>query len=55
MTIEEWVTLIGAVAAAIVSVFNARKLERVHKDTNGNLTAVKMQLQDYQRQIRIKP
>lgn len=44
MSYEEWFTLVGAVLAAIVSMFNARKLKVIHQDTNGNLGELKGQI-----------
>lgn len=48
MTVAEWVTLIGAVTAAIVTVIDAvrtsGKLTSIAKDTNGTFSTVKTEL-----------
>lgn len=48
MSVGEWITLIGAVAAAIVTVIDAvktaTKLNVIAKDTNGNLSELKTEL-----------
>lgn len=56
MNAGEWVTLIGAVAAALVAVINAvktsAKLDSIQKDTNGNLSALKAELA-MERHVRV--
>lgn len=48
MNVGEWVTLIAAAAAAIVTIIDAiktsTKLDGIAKDTNGNLSQVKTEL-----------
>lgn len=56
MSVAEWLTLIGAISAAVVSVINAvktsTKLETISKDTNGNLSALKAELA-MERHVRV--
>lgn len=59
MNAAEWLTLIGAISAAIVSVINAvktsTKLETIHKDTNGNLSQLKAELALARHQAYVRP
>lgn len=59
MSVAEWLTLIGAISAAVVSVINAvktsTKLETIHKDTNGNLSQLKSELALARHQAYVRP
>lgn len=58
MTVTDWLLLINgtcvALSTAIVFVVTRlrRQLEVIHKDTNGNLTEVKLELAQVRSQLR---
>lgn len=56
MTVSDMCILIAALAAAVVSVVNAvripKKLDQIHRDTNGSMTALKMELRASQAALR---
>lgn len=42
---------IGALASAVVSILNRRQLKVVHRDTNGNLSALKSEVRFLRRRL----
>lgn len=57
MTVGEWVTMIAAILAAVLTEYNRLRtksqLEVIGKDTNGNLSALKAELALERHRVRV--
>lgn len=59
MSAGEWVTMIAAILAAVLTEYNRvrtkAQLEVIHKDTNGNLSALKTELAMERHSAAVRP
>lgn len=59
MTIAEWVTMVAAILAAVLTEYNRirtkAQLDVIHRDTNGNLSALKTELAMERHSAAVRP